>query len=107
AVEDHPYSAYTEQAESYDVGWAELDEVLPPFTAGLLAAAGRLLATLAYQDALDYGDRPFKRRSPKARHRVLAKLPTDCDGQDQAFRLRFARALIDLAGDIEAGRAPL
>jgi hypothetical protein len=106
-VDANPYAAYTEQAESYDVGWAELDEVLPPFTAGLLAAAGRLLATLAYRDALDYGDRPFKRRSPKARHRVLAKLPTDCDGQEQAFRLRFARALNDLAGDIEAGRAPL
>ncbi|WP_020663590.1 hypothetical protein [Amycolatopsis benzoatilytica] len=106
-VDADPYAAYTEQAEDYDVGWAELDEVLPPFTAGLLAAAGRLLATLAYRDALDYGDRPFKRRSPKARHRVLAKLPTDCDRQDQAFRLRLARSLNDLAGDIEAGRAPL
>jgi len=107
AVQDHPYGAYTDQAEDYDVGRAELGEVLPPFTAGLLAAAGRLLATLAYRDALDYADRPFKRRSAKARHRVLARLPTNCDGQDRAFRLRFARALNDLAGDIEAGRAPL
>src|SRR5207248_4212173 len=107
AVQDHPYAAYTAQAEDYDVGCAELDEVLPPFTAGLLVAASRLLATLAYRDALDYGDRPFKRRSAKARHRVLARLPTDCDGQDRAFRLRFARGFDDLASDIEAGRAPL
>lgn len=107
AVDDHPYSVYTEQAEYYEVGWADLDEVLPPFTAGLLAAAGRLLAVLAYRDADDYGDRPFKRRSAKARHRVLARLPTDCDGQDQAFRLQFARAFDDLASDVEAGRAPL
>src|SRR5947209_3801417 len=57
AVQDHPYAAYTAQAEDYDVGRAELDEVLPPFTAGLLVAASQLLATLAYRDALDYADR--------------------------------------------------
>jgi hypothetical protein len=107
AVDDHPYSVYTEQAEYYEVGWADLDEVLPPFTAGLLAAAGRLLAVLAYRDTADYGDRPFKRRSAKARHRVLGRLPTDCDGQDHAFRLQVARAFDDLASDMEAGRAPL
>ncbi|WP_189061989.1 hypothetical protein [Longimycelium tulufanense] len=82
------YSAYTEQAEYCAVDRADLDEVLPPFTAGLLAATGRLLAVLAYRDAVDYGERPFKRRSVKARHRVLARLPAACDGQGQESACR-------------------
>jgi hypothetical protein len=64
-----------------------LDEVLPPFTAGLLAESGRLLSVLAYRDAADYGDQPFKLHSAKARHRVLARLPIACDRQDRSFRL--------------------
>jgi hypothetical protein len=106
-VDDHPYAAYTEQAEYFDVGLGKLDEVLPAFTAGLLAAAGRLLAVLAYRDAVECRDRPFRRRSPTAIRRVLAWLPKECDRQDLAFRLQVARAFDDLAADVEAGRAPL
>lgn len=104
---DNPYSAYTEDAEWYDVALDDLDKVLPPFTAGLLAAAGKLLAQLAYRDALDYGNRPLHRQAVKAKRTVLALLPRECDRQDQQFRLGIAACFDALASDIEAGRAPV
>lgn len=102
-----PYSAYTEEAQFYELDDTDLDEVLPPFTAGLLAVAGRFLGLLAYRDALECGDRALKRRGPADAHRVLALLPRDCDRLGQQFRLVFARGFDDLVADLMAGRAPL
>jgi hypothetical protein len=81
--------------------------VLPPFVAGLLAMAGRMLGLLAYRDAFALGDQPLNRRSAKNKATVFTHLPTACDRQDRAWRLAWARCLDDLAGDLEAGRAPL
>uniref|UniRef100_UPI003F490736 hypothetical protein n=1 Tax=Amycolatopsis sp. CA-096443 TaxID=3239919 RepID=UPI003F490736 len=107
AVNDNPYSAYTEHAEFLEAAYDDLPQVFPPYAAGLLAAAGRLLATLAYRDALAHGDRPLRRRTEHARHTVLALLPADCDRQDQRFRLDTAACFDALAADIDAGRAPV
>jgi len=38
---------------------------------------------------------------------VFTHLPAECDRQDRAWRLAWARCLDDVAGDLEAGRAPL
>jgi hypothetical protein len=102
-----PYEAYTDQVEDYAVDTADPGWVLPPFVAGLPAVAGRLLAVLAYRDAFALGDKPLNRRSAKANATVFAHLPLECDRQDRAWRLAWARCLDDLAGDVEAGRAPL
>jgi hypothetical protein len=102
-----PYSAYTEEAEFYEVDQVDLDEVLPPFTAGLLAVAGRFFGLLAYRDALECGDRALKRRGVADAHRVLALLPRECDRLGRQFRLSFARGFDDLVADLVAGRAPL
>src|SRR6266536_921813 len=91
-----PYQAYTGQAEGYDYDTPDLNAVLPPFVAGLLGVAGRLLAVLAYRDAFVLGDKPLNRRSAKARATVLAHLPAECDRQDRAWRLAWARCLDDL-----------
>ncbi len=107
AVPVDPYAAYTEHAEDYDYGTPDLDEVLPEFAVGLLAAAGRLLATLAYRDAFTLGDKPLNRRSAKATATVFADLPPECDRQDRSWRLQWARCLDDLAADLQAGMAPL
>jgi hypothetical protein len=85
----------------------DLESVFPPFAAGLLAVAGRQLAVLAYRDAFVLGDKPLSRRSAKAKATVFAHLPAECDRQDRAWRLAWARCLDDLAADLEAGRAPL
>jgi hypothetical protein len=102
-----PYAAYTDEVEGYDYDTPDLAGVLPPFVAGLLAVAGRLQAVLAYRDAFALGDRPLNRRSAKAKETVFAHLPADCDRQDRAWRLAWARCLDDLADDLEAGHAPL
>jgi hypothetical protein len=102
-----PYAAYTGQVDGYAYDTPDLVEVLPPFVAGLLAVAGRLLAVLAYRDAFVLGDKMLNRRSVKAKATVFAHLPAECDRQDRAWRLAWARCLDDLAGDLEAGRAPL
>ncbi len=102
-----PYTAYTNQVAGYDYDTPDLAEVLPPLVAGLLAAAGRLLAVLAYRDAFVLGDKALNRRSAKAKATVFAHLPAECDRQDRAWRLAWARCLDDVAGDLEAGRAPL
>jgi hypothetical protein len=102
-----PYAAYTDQVSEHEYDTADLASVLPPFVAGLLATAGRMLALLAYRDAFALGDRPLNRRSAKNKATVIAHLPTACDRQDRAWRLAWARCLDDLAGDLEAGRVPL
>jgi len=107
AAPTDPYAAYTNQVEDYDVDTPDLSSVLPPFVAGLLAVAGRLLAVLAYRDAFVLADKPLNRRSAKAKATVFAHLPPECDRPDRAWRLAWARCLDDLAGDLEAGRAPL
>ncbi|MGV9267466.1 hypothetical protein ACWDRR_22700 [Kitasatospora sp. NPDC003701] len=107
AYQQDPFSAYTDHAEFYDLPDSDLERILPPFAAGLVMAAGRALAVLAYRDAAAYGDRPFDRHSPEAADTVLALLPPACDSQDRAFRAGAARALWDLADDIADGLAPL
>lgn len=102
-----PFSAYTEEAEFYDVPEGELDDVLRPFTAGLVMCAGRMLAVLGYRDAARYGDEPFERAAPDAAATVLALLPTECDAHDAAFRRNVARAFWDLSEDLADGRAPI
>jgi hypothetical protein len=102
-----PYAAYTEQVAEHDYDTPDLAEVLPPFVAGLLGVAGRLLAVLAYRDAFVLGDKGLNRRSAKAKATVFAHLPAGCDRQGRAWRLAWARCLDDLAADLEAGRAPL
>ena len=102
-----PFAAYTDEAELYEVPDGDLEQFLPPFAAGLLMAAGRMLAAVAYRDAAHYGDRPFDRTAKDANASVLAQLPAACDEYDQVFRLQVARALGDLADDLAAGRAPL
>ncbi len=102
-----PFSALTEEAELYDLPGSDLDDILSPFALGLLMAAGRALAVLAYRDAAAQGDQPFDRQAPAAAGTVLAMMPPACDDQDRTFRTGAARALWDLADDIAHSRAPL
>lgn len=90
-----------------EFGWAPVDlvDVMPEFTAGLIAAAARLLAVVMYRDAITVGPRRFRRRAA-TKSMALALLPADCDGQDQQFRLAVAHAFEDLAHDIDAGHLP-
>jgi hypothetical protein len=105
---DGPFGAYTEEAEFFDeLPQGELDEYLRPFEAGLLMAAGRMLAVCAYRDAAHYADRPFDRGEKDAAATVLNLLPETCDDQGHTFRRDVARAFWDLAADLAAGRAPL
>jgi hypothetical protein len=105
---DGPFGAYTEEAELFDeLPHGELDEYLRPFDAGLLMAAGRMLAVCAYRDAAHYADRPFDRGEKDAAGTVLRLLPETCDAQGHTFRRDVARAFWDLADDLAAGRAPL
>ena len=105
---DDPFGAYTEEAEFFDeLPHGDLDEYLRPFEAGLLMAAGRMLAVCAYRDAAHYADRPFDRGEKDAAATVLNLLPETCDAQDHTFRQDVARAFWDLADDLAAGRAPL
>ncbi|MGC0400420.1 hypothetical protein RKD27_003064 [Streptomyces sp. SAI-126] len=105
---DDPFDAYTKEAEFFDeLPDGELDEYLQPFDAGLLMAAGRMLAVCAYRDAAHYADRPFDRGEKDAAATVLSLLPETCDDQGRAFRRDVARAFWDLADDLAAGRAPL
>ena len=102
-----PFSTLTEEAEFYDLPCESLEKILPPFEAGLLMAAGRALAVLAYRDATAQEDAPFDRHVPGAAGTVLALLPAACDTQNRDFRAGAARALWDLAGDIAEGLAPV
>ncbi|WP_435059658.1 hypothetical protein [Streptomyces sp. bgisy060] len=102
-----PFSAYTADAEFYEVPRGELDDVLRPFAAGLVMCAGRMLAVLGYRDAARYGDEPLDREAPDAAATVLALLPAECDAHDAAFRRNVARAFWDLSEDLAAGRAPV
>ncbi|WP_338676829.1 hypothetical protein V1460_30545 [Streptomyces sp. SCSIO 30461] len=105
---DGPFAAYTAAAEHFtDLPFGGLDEYLRPFDAGLLMAAGRMLAVCAYRDAAHYTDRPFARGEKDAAATVLNLLPPACDDQGHAFRREVARAFGDLAEDLAAGRAPL
>ncbi|MEU9246948.1 hypothetical protein [Streptomyces sp. NPDC048385] len=105
---DGPFGAYTEEAEFFDeLPHGELDEYLRPFEAGLLMAAGRMLAVCAYRDAAHYADRLFDRDEKDAAATVLNLLPETCDPQGHTFRRDAARAFWDLADDLAAGRAPL
>ncbi|MDX2819911.1 hypothetical protein PV416_02185 [Streptomyces ipomoeae] len=107
-TQDDPFGAYIEEAAYFDeLPDGELGEYLPPFEAGLLMAAGRMLAVCAYRDAAHYADRPFDRGEKDAPATVLRLLPETCDGQGHAFRRDVARAFWDLADDLAAGRAPL
>jgi len=106
SVQDDPFGVLTEDAEFYELP-GDLEEILPPFEAGLVLAAGRALAVLAYRDAAAFGDEPFDRDAPGAAGTVLALLPPACDRLDRGFRAGVARALWDLAEDVSVGRAPL
>lgn len=107
-TQDDSFGAYTEQAAFFDeLPNGELDEYLRPFEAGLLMAAGRMLAVCAYRDATHYADRPFRHGEKDASTTVLSLLPETCDGRDHAFRRDVARAFWDLADDLTVGRAPL
>ncbi|MGW3932331.1 hypothetical protein ACWECC_30150 [Streptomyces microflavus] len=107
SASDAPFGQLTEEAELFDVPTGGMEEILPPFEAGLAMAAGRALAVLAYRDAVAFGDKPFTRDAPAAAGTVLALLPETCDRLDRGFRAAVARALWDLADDLAAGRAPL
>ncbi|SDT83380.1 hypothetical protein SAMN05216371_8203 [Streptomyces sp. TLI_053] len=104
---NNPFSALTGEAELYDLPGGDLDDILSPFALGLVMAAGRALAVLAYRDAAAQGDKPFDRQASGVAGTVLAMLPPACDDQDRTFRTGAARALWDLADDIAQGRAPL
>ncbi|MDX2876414.1 hypothetical protein, partial [Streptomyces ipomoeae] len=107
-TQDDPFGAYTEEAAFFDeLPSGQLDEYLRPFEAGLLMAAGRMLAVCAYRDAAHYEDRPFDRGEKDAPATVLSMLPETCDSQGHAFRRDVARAFWDLADDLAAGHAPL
>ncbi|GAA1236220.1 hypothetical protein [Streptomyces rhizosphaericus] len=107
STSDDPFGQLTEEAELFELPDGDLEEILPPFEAGLVMAAGRALAVLAYRDAGAFGDKPFTRDAPDAAGTVLALLPDACDRLDGRFRAGVARALWDLADDLAAGRAPL
>ncbi|MGW3311473.1 hypothetical protein ACWDG9_33375 [Streptomyces sp. NPDC001073] len=93
-----PFGAYTDEAEYFDeLPNGDLEDYLRPFEAGLLMAAGRMLAVCVYHDAASYADRPFDRNSKDAAATVLHLLPEACDGQDAVFRRGVARAFWDLA----------
>ncbi|MFS0691792.1 hypothetical protein [Streptomyces nitrosporeus] len=106
-AEPDAFGAYTEDALAYELPEDDLDRLLPAFARGLLHATGRILATLAYRDAVSYGDRPFDRTAAGAAGAVLHQMPESCDDRDRDFRARAARAFYDLAEDLTAGRAPL
>lgn len=101
------FGAYTEEAELYEVPYGELDSLLAPFARGLLGAAGRMLAVLAYRDVVVLGDAPVDRTAPGVRGMALFRLPEVCDDRDKAFRAGAARAFWDLADDLDCGRAPV
>jgi hypothetical protein len=107
SASDEPFGQLTEEAERFELPGGDLEEILPPFEAGLVMAAGRALAVLAYRDAVAFGDKPFARDTPDAAGTVLALLPEACDRLGRPFRAGVARALWDLADDLAAGRAPL
>lgn len=101
------FGAYTEEAGFYELPSGELDSILAPFARGLLGAAGRMLAVLAYRDTAALGDEPVDRTTPGARGMVLFQLPEVCDERDRAFRAGAARAFWDLADDLACGKAPV
>ncbi|MFJ5851171.1 hypothetical protein [Streptomyces sp. NPDC092903] len=107
SVSDDPFCQLTEESEQFDVPGGGMEEILPPFEAGLVMAAGRALAVLAYRDAVAFGDEPFTRDIPGATGSVLALLPEACDRMDRGFRAAVARALWDLGDDLAAGLAPM
>ncbi|MFE5298100.1 hypothetical protein [Streptomyces sp. NPDC056632] len=102
-----PFSAYTKEAELYDVPGGELADVLEPFAAGLVMCVGRMLAVLGYRDAARYREEPLDRGAPDAAATVLALLPAECDALGAAFRRNVARAFWDLSEDLAAGCAPI
>lgn len=104
---DDPFGQMTEQADRFDLPDGGMEGILPPFEAGLVMAAGRALAVLAYRDAVAFGDKPFTRDDPVAVGTVLALLPGACDRLDGRFRAGVALALWDLADDLGMGLAPL
>ncbi|MFH8257747.1 hypothetical protein [Streptomyces roseolus] len=106
-AEADAFGAYTEDALDYELPEPDLDRILPAFERGLLTAAGRMLTTLAYRDAVSFGDRAFDRAASAATSTVLHEMPEACDHRDRNFRARTARAFHDLAEDLAAGRAPL
>ncbi|MET9566840.1 hypothetical protein [Streptomyces tauricus] len=101
------FGAYAEDAQYYEIPEEDLDRILPAFSRGLLTVAGRMLATLAYRDAVTYGDRPFDRFAPQATSTVLYLAPEASDTRDRTFRAGAARAFHDLAEDLDTGKAPL
>ncbi|WP_184502983.1 hypothetical protein, partial [Streptomyces botrytidirepellens] len=107
SASDNPFGQLTEEAELFELPDGDWEEILPPFEAGLVMAAGRALAVLAYRDAGAFGDKPFTRDAPDAAGTLLALLPDACDRLDGRLRAGVARALWDLADDLAAGRAPL
>lgn len=107
SASNEPFGQLTEEAELFELPDGGMEEILPPFEAGLVMAAGRALAVLAYRDTVAFGDEPFPRDAPAAADAMLALLPAACDRLDRDFRASVARALWDLADDLAAGRAPL
>lgn len=86
--------------ECEDCGWQ-----LTPRTADLLYTALTVLADQAYDDAETLGDQPVTAEE-KGEWELFARLPKLTHGCDMQWRRRMARALDDLADDLEHGHWP-
>lgn len=79
---------------------------LTPRTAAALHEALGLLAGSAHDDAEEFGDRPLTPGGSDENAGVLARLPKVTYHAGLEWRLRFARAVEDIRGDLENGWWP-
>lgn len=77
-----------------------------PRTADVLYTALCVLADQAYDDAEEIGDSPLVRGELEGNWGVFTQLPKLTFRADLQWRRRFARAVDDLADDLEHGRWP-
>ncbi|MGW4802565.1 hypothetical protein [Kitasatospora sp. NPDC004272] len=79
---------------------------LTPRTADLLHTALSVLADQAYDHAEELGDRPLGHQEAKDGWEFFTALPPLTFAADLQWRRRMARAVDDLAGDLEQGKWP-
>ncbi|MFD5565578.1 hypothetical protein [Kitasatospora griseola] len=79
---------------------------LTPRTADLLHTALSVLADQAYDHAEELGDRPVGRQEAEDGWEFFTALPPLTFAADLQWRRQMARAVDDLAGDLEQGKWP-
>lgn len=107
-VEGDPWAAMN--AREQDRRRGPRVDLLSPAGALLWAGVAEELSECAYSQALEWTDTPYVPLVPHDEDPediVFMRLPRCADRQDQAFRLRIARAFADLAADVRAGALPV